>query len=206
MRAVLIFILALTFIWGCTGQKNELETLVGYMTGTFSTAEQAQSDTNYYNITLHQVRIWPGRTDGYWLYVEQAASDRIEQPYRQRVYHLAQVSDSTYQSTVYALKNPEKYIGDWEKANPLEDIDPGSLTERDGCAVILQKYGTDTFVGSTESLRCDSNLRGAAYSTSIVLITPTQMYSWDRGFDIDGDQVWGARDGGYVFKKESMKK
>jgi len=203
MRYGLILLLVLVVLWACTPQYNDIETLVGYMTGTFSTSEQAQSDTNYYDITLHQVRIWQDRTDGYWLYVEQAASDRMEEPYRQRVYHLAQVSDSTYQSTVYALQNPEKYIGDWEKDNPLADLDPESLTERDGCAVILQKYGSDTFVGSTESLRCDSNLRGAAYATSIVLIAPTQMYSWDRGFDIDGNQVWGARDGGYIFKKVS---
>jgi CpeT protein len=204
MRVGLPFILIFILMWGCAPQQSELGTLVDYMTGTFSTSEQAQSDTNYYDITLHQVHIWKDRTDGYWLYVEQASSDRVEQPYRQRVYHLAQISDSTYQSTVYALQNPEKYIGDWSKENPLADMGPESLSERDGCAVILQKYGADTFVGSTESLRCDSNLRGAAYATSIVLITPTQMYSWDRGFDINGNQVWGSRDGGYIFKKISQ--
>jgi len=36
-----------------------------------------------------------------------------------------------------------------------------------------------------------------------VVITETQMVSWDRGFDAGGKQVWGAEKGGYVFKKLS---
>jgi hypothetical protein len=27
------------------------------------------------------------------------------------------------------------------------------------------------------------------------------MISWDRGFDADGNQVWGAEGGGYVFHR-----
>jgi hypothetical protein len=28
------------------------------------------------------------------------------------------------------------------------------------------------------------------------------ILSWDRGFDANGNQVWGAEKGGYIFKKD----
>ena len=39
----------------------------------------------------------------------------------------------------------------------------------------------------------------AAYATSEVVIIPGRIESWDRGFDADGNQVWGAASGPYVF-------
>jgi hypothetical protein len=189
-------------LYACVPQQDDLATLAKFTTGTFSTAEQARADTNFADISLHQARIWSERTDGYWFYVEQAEAENAGKPYRQRVYHLEQTSDSTFTNTVYTMANPQKYIGAWKQSAAFSEMTPDALKEREGCAVILQKYGEETFVGSTESLRCDSNLRGAAYATSIVLITPNQIYSWDRGFDLNGQQVWGAQAGGYIFKKQ----
>jgi CpeT protein len=34
-----------------------------------------------------------------------------------------------------------------------------------------------------------------------VLLESTRMSSWDRGFDAEGRQVWGATGGAYVFNK-----
>jgi hypothetical protein len=44
-------------------------------------------------------------------------------------------------------------------------------------------------------------LRGASYATSEVVITDEQLLSWDRGWDANGKQVWGAETGGYIFVK-----
>ena len=52
-------------------------------------------------------------------------------------------------------------------------------------------------------MACASDLRGAAYATSEVTITPQFVLSWDRGFDNTGKQVWGATEGPYVFLRES---
>jgi len=185
----------------CVPATDDLDTLADYMTGSFSSAEQAKSDTNFSDIRLQQARIWPNRTDGYWFYVEQAAAENLDRPYRQRVYHLFQKSDSLLQSTVYTLPNPSDFVGAWENPTVLAELTPEDLTEREGCAIILKKYGNEAFVGSTESLRCDSKIGGASFATSIVLINATEIYSWDRGFDMEGNQVWGARTGGYIFKK-----
>jgi len=67
--------------------------------------------------------------------------------------------------------------------------------------VILRKTADGVFEGSTVGKGCASELRGASYATSEVRITPEQLLSWDRGFDAQGKQVWGATKGGYVFKK-----
>ena len=42
------------------------------MTGTFSTAVQATEDPEFFDLSLHIKPIWTDRTDGRWLYVEQA--------------------------------------------------------------------------------------------------------------------------------------
>jgi hypothetical protein len=34
-------------------------------------------------------------------------------------------------------------------------------------------------------------------------MTPSQLLSWDRGYDKEGKYVWGAEKGGYVFDKIS---
>ena len=68
---------------------DELDTLVEWMTGSFSSQAQAQADERYYDIRLEMVPIWTDRDDGRWLYVEQAAASALERPYRQRIYRVA---------------------------------------------------------------------------------------------------------------------
>lgn len=180
-----------------------LQRLTSWMVGSFSSQEQAEQDTNFYDIRLHMVQIWPERSDGVWLYVEQAAARALERPYRQRVYRLNRIDDSTLASTVYSFNNPLRYAGAWDQANALATLTPDSLQERNGCAILLKISGLDKFIGSTVGKNCTSELRGAAYATSKVIITATTLMSWDRGFAANGQQVWGAVSGGYIFKKLS---
>ncbi len=39
------------------------------------------------------------------------------------------------------------------------------------------------------------------YTTSEVVLSSDRMVSWDRGWDAEGKQAWGAEKGGYVFIK-----
>jgi len=65
---------------GCSAEKEpepkvdsatvDFERLLSYMEGSFTSREQSQTDSNYYDIRLEMVRIWKDRNDGYWLYVE----------------------------------------------------------------------------------------------------------------------------------------
>lgn len=188
---------------GCnTGEEknSELQKLKLWMTGSFSSEEQAAADTNFYNIHLEMAQIWNDREDAIWLYVEQAASWSLEKPYRQRVYRLKSITDTSFESAVFTFNDPLRFAGAYKSDNPLAVLTPDSLIERDGCAIIL-KYKGDYFEGSTIDKRCSSELRGASYASSEVRIEETVLTSWDRGFDKNDNQVWGAETGPYIFKK-----
>jgi CpeT protein len=195
-----IYWLLLLFIPLTATASDDYEILTQWMTGSFSSQQQAEADSDFFDIRLKMIRIWPERGDGYWLYVEQAVAAYENKPYRQRVYRVTAEDGGRFISRVFTLEKPLRFAGWWQTPEQFSVLTPDSLQLRDGCAITLQRIG-ETFTGSTTGTGCSSNLRGAAYATSEVRITAGQIYSWDRGFAADGKQVWGAEKGGYMFKK-----
>lgn len=182
-------------------EQDDLSLLASYLEGSFSSEEQSQKDTSYFNIVLHMKRMWHQRTDGIWIYAEQASASAADKPYRQRVYRLTQLSDGSFESAVFTFPDPLKYAGEWKNENPLEDLNPSKLSLRKGCSVFLRKNDDGSFKGSTKGKDCESELRNAKYAASDVIIKKDAMISWDRGFNDKDEQVWGAAKGGYIFKK-----
>lgn len=182
----------------------ELRELAGWMTGSFSSQAQAETHPDhFYDIRLVMTPIWTHRDDGPWLYVEQAAADSLDRPYRQRVYRLRRAADRSVHSEVFTLPgDPLEHAGDWRLERPLADLAPIDLELRQGCDIVLQRINNDTYAGSTRGEECPSQLRGASYATSDVVITPAQLLSWDRGYDANDEQVWGAEAGPYAFLKD----
>ncbi|MBK7140546.1 MAG: chromophore lyase CpcT/CpeT [bacterium] len=187
-----------------------LPRLADMMTGSFSSAEQAAADTAFLDIRVQMMPIWKHLSSAIYIYIEQARADQLDLPYRQRVYRLTQLDDTTLTSQVFELKDRVKAIGAWRKfadskvntgLQYLNSLTPDDLQAREGCTIYLHPEGDSAFVGSTRAQECTSNLRGASYATSEVRIAMDYMYSWDRGFDSTGTQVWGATKGGYWFKK-----
>jgi hypothetical protein len=77
---------------------------------------------------------------------------------------------------------------------------------RAGCAIYLRKKSKNHFSGSTPEKECLSSLRGATYATSEVEIKKNLIESWDRGWNAEDKQVWGAEKGPYLFiKKRKLK-
>jgi len=181
---------------------NDLDQLVGLMSGSFSSMKQSETDKDYFDIRLEMAPIWKNNTNGRWLYVEQAVSTYLNKPYRQRIYHVTQLSDSQFSSAVFELPNPENYIGAYADVTLFNQLNPEDLILREGCAVILKKINNNKYSGSTDTNKCLSSLRGATYATSVVTIESDKIHSWDRGFDKDNKQVWGAEKGAYVFDKD----
>jgi hypothetical protein len=171
------------------------------MTGSFSSQAQAEADTNYFDIRLEMSPLWPERTDGYWLYVEQAVADYLDRPYRQRVYHVTEPEDGRIRSDVYEIPDPLRFAGIWKVSDRLGDLTPDSLALKDGCTVLLERVSGDAFEGGTVGMGCMSSLQGARYATSEVRLTADGLVTWDRGYGPDGNQVWGATEGGYVFDR-----
>ena len=203
LGALLITIAAFTAVTAQNGRlgKKDLKALVARMAGEFSSEEQSKADAAFFNIKLRMKPIWRDRKDGAWLYVEQAAAETEDKPYRQRIYNVFIQGDLTIVSKVYEIQDPAKYIGAWNDSQMLKTLDYASLIERQGCSIILAKRDDGAFAGSTPGKECLSSLRGAAYATSQVEIFADRLISWDRGWDKDGNQVWGAVKGGYIFRK-----
>lgn len=175
--------------------------LAAWMAGSFSSAEQAAADSSYFDIRLHMEPIWEERSDGPWLYVEQAVATSLERPYRQRVYHVTEPEAGLYVSEVYELPgDPLRFAGAWQADSLLAGVTPEQLTARQGCAVHLRwRQESRTYEGRTPGTGCLSSLRGASYATSEVSISCGRIVSWDRGWDDHDLQVWGAEKGGYDF-------
>ena len=184
-----------------------LESLASVMVGSYSSAEQAKNDPEFRDIRMHIARVWPTRQDGPWLYVEQAAAGSLDKPYRQRIYRLVLSTDSkrsegTIESLVFELPgDPLAFSGAWMNSSLFDSIRVSDLLPRDGCTIYLGQVDHLSWQGETGTDSCPNSLRGASYATTQMTITPTEVRLWDRGFDKDGKQVWGAVKAPYQFVK-----
>jgi hypothetical protein len=142
--------------------------------------------------------IW--KKKGHYLYVEQAMFEKQDSPYRVRIYKVSQRNDA-FISEIYTLKNEKEWIGKWKTPEVFDNLTESDIELKPGCEVILKKQANGRFIGQTGEKTCPSELRGASYASSKVTVTPTQILSWDQGFDKNGKQVWGAMKGGYIFDK-----
>lgn len=193
-----------TILMACPSAKDNNQTaqeITQWMTGTFSSAEQASQDPAFYDISLVMYPIWEDDEEASWLYVEQAVTAIRDKPYRQRIYRITTGEDDVVESRVYALHEPSRFIHGWENPDIFSSISSDSLIIREGCAVFLERTSARSFQGATKPNTCVSTLRGASYATSKVEVFQDKIISWDQGWDKDGKQVWGAEKGGYIFKR-----
>ncbi|MCY3001168.1 MAG: chromophore lyase CpcT/CpeT [Planctomycetota bacterium] len=184
---------------------TDLEQLRDWLSGSFSSEAQSAVDPeHYFHIQLHMSPIWQGLEGGAWLYVEQATAAKPDRPYRQRVYRLRSTSDGRLASDVYLLPgDPLVFAGAWRDPNLLAGLTPAQLLPREGCSIFLSRRADGSFAGMTEGRGCASELAGALYATSEVVLTSDSISSWDRGFDSTDKQVWGAELGPYLFIRQA---
>jgi hypothetical protein len=182
--------------------KNELEKFQQLMAGKYDSKAQSLADTNYFNISLVMTPIWKDRTDGKWLYVEQAMASKLDKPYRQRVYHLQHPSSNVYTSDIYTIKDAMSFAGAQNDDAKMQQLSFDKIELKEGCTVTLHTSGNNEYIGGTDADHCPSDLRGAKYATTKITMKNGELISWDQGFDATGKQVWGAEKGGYIFVKQ----
>jgi CpeT protein len=203
----LVFLFLVLIVTACSPVKKsvkvdrELNQFVDLLHGTFSSEAQSKEDTTYFNISLVMVPIWKERTDGQWMYVEQAMATKLDKPYRQRVYRLRHPGENTFTSDIYTIKNALSYAGLHNDKTKLQKLSIDSLELKDGCTVTMIK-NNDVYAGGTDGKSCSSDLRGAKYATTKITMKKGELISWDQGFDANDKQVWGATKGGYIFIKK----
>lgn len=209
-KNILVYSLLLSLLTGCgllkSKQNNqssdkELNKLVELMQGKFSSELQAKNDTSYFNISLIMTPIWSDRTDGKWLYVEQAVASNLDKPYRQRIYHLQQYAKDTFTSSIYTIQNALSFAGLQNDKSKRDQLTFNLIDLKEGCTVTLV-HKNNMYEGGTYEDKCPSDLRGAKYATTKITLKKGELISWDQGFDSTGKQVWGATKGGYIFIKQ----
>jgi hypothetical protein len=180
-------------------EDTELKELFTLMQGSYNSEIQSQVDSSYYNISLHMYPIWEDK--GNFLYVEQALNNMQDKPYRQRIYEVTRTSDSVFSSAVYTLNVDSLWIGKWKTPKAFDSINLKDIALKEGCEVNLKRVAPKHFIGKTGDSSCVSTMRGASFARSEVEVLEDKIISWDRGFDADGNYVWGAEKGAYIFNK-----
>lgn len=209
MNIHLIIALFSIFFIGCASTNTQtnsskdpaLQEFARMLIGEFSSKEQSLQDTTYLNIHLSMSRIWDDDKSAIWLYVEQAMDAKRDKPYRQRVYKLNHPRKDIFTSEIYTLKNQERFIGLQNDPTKRTMITPDMIELKDGCTVTMNK-SIGIYIGGTDADKCPSDLRGASYATTKIILKENMLESWDQGFDKNGVQVWGATKGGYIFVRE----
>ena len=181
------------------------EEVAALLAGTFDSKAQAEANPDGFRaVRLVSVRVPKSRlgSGAPVLYLEQALLSTPDKPYRQRFYRIEETADGGVVSRIFEPKEPVAVSGKWRDPSDLALYGPGDVVERIGCAVRLKKTAQG-WEGGTEGTSCPSALSGARYATSRVRLAEGRTESWDRGYDLEDRQVWGAKEGPYVFERRS---
>lgn len=181
-------------------ELNLVDEMVEQLSGSFDSSLQASQNPEYFSVSLKTCSVLVPELGNSVLYVEQSLVDKLNQPYRQRLYVITEGIGSDVASHIYELVNPDRFIGLCDSNDNIE-IALDELSEKEGCTVNLNWNGVG-FVGQTDTGTCLSTMNGATYATSEVTTDGFSITSWDRGWDNNDNQVWGAENGAYIFVRK----
>ncbi|MBW4550184.1 MAG: chromophore lyase CpcT/CpeT [Aphanocapsa sp. GSE-SYN-MK-11-07L] len=182
-------------------QTEEVATL---LEGIMDTSAQAIANPKAPNVrmTTCRVRVTDAnpKSEAIFLYQEQALAEDLAKPYRQRFLKiLSDRSIQSIQSLSFKPAEPAAWNGFCNQPNSariLTSKDLGSPV----CSVIL-KRSTQGYVGSTPVEGCPANFKGAVRITNQIELNRSGMKTWDRGFNAQGEQVWGAKSESYQYQR-----
>lgn len=176
-----------------------LDRYMSLRTGSFTSADQAAVDSRYDTAIWHVSEVWAGsEPERRWLYLE-AWLDGAEAPYMQRLSSVSDAGDGTLVSRRYRLADAKAFLDFHSREQALPTREALTLTELHGCDAVIVPAGDNRFEGGTFGNRCGNQYKGASYAISRSVLHSDGMTNWDRGFDANGDLVWGPAEGGYRF-------
>lgn len=180
----------------------EIDAIAAHLVGQMETVPHPER--SQVRMTTCVVSQTPFHYDTY-LYQEQALVKTLEQPYRQRLLLLAPVQDSLaeevrqVESRAFRIEDQAMWVGLCDRPASEQAAVLEALGER-VCSVLIEPV-EHIYVGQTPPEGCPSNFRGAVSISNTVILHEFGMDTWDRGFDAEGNQVWGAKeDDPYQFR------
>ncbi|MGB3535895.1 MAG: chromophore lyase CpcT/CpeT [Microcoleaceae cyanobacterium] len=212
-RLIVISTFSTILTIGC-GVKNgsiqhQTEEVAGYLEGIMDTTEQAAAISDAASVRMttceievEEIETTNQQTQFIFLYQEQALTNKLDQPYRQRFLKIS--PDENYQqveSASFKLIQPKKYVGFCDQPESERVIKAEELGESN-CSVFLQKQESG-YLGKTPPEGCETNFRDAVKVTNTIILNEMGMDTLDRGFNAEGKQVWGAENRPYQFRRSS---
>jgi hypothetical protein len=132
-----------------------------------------------------------------YLYQEQALAQELHKPYRQRILELSyRPFSQTVRSRSFKLRQPNAQINFCDRDDRVLQL---SDFPEVVCSVFL-KENSQGFSGTTPANGCPTQARGAAFIRNRIDLHGLGMDTWDRGFDVKGQQIWGAKTEAYKFR------
>lgn len=186
--------------------EQEVRDVVSHLVGVMDTSAQAAANPKAPNVRMTTCKVTVENADAslntrpsVFLYQEQALSQRLSAPYRQRFLQIAASADGqSVESRAFRPPKPETLVGLCDRPEAKRVVRQSDLGEYT-CSVFLKPEG-ENYLGETPSAGCPTNFRGAVRITNTITLHKTGMDTQDRGFDADGKLVWGAREQSYQFR------
>jgi hypothetical protein len=185
--------------------EKQVKDVVSHLVGVMDTSAQAAATPNAPNVRMTTCQVTVENADALntaptvFLYQEQALSQKLTAPYRQRFLQISPSTDGqTVESMAFKPPTPETLIGLCDRPEAKRLVQQSQLGER-ACSVFLKPSG-ENYVGETPPEGCPTNVRGAVRITNTIVLHKAGMDTLDRGFDAAGNRVWGAKDQPYQFR------
>lgn len=179
--------------------KADLEAFALLVDRHFRTAE---TDTE--NIVLdRRIRLNNPLGNGIWFYAQLNTGQDLKL-YRQRLNQLTLSADgNAIIQTSYVLKEPQKFVDTWTKAELLNDLNSEDYKPffENGCEQVWKKTAGGSWYGrvNPDSCTIQSKRRNKQIRIESEGLLSTEQYQTnERGFEMDGTFLWGTKPGEYI--------
>lgn len=196
-----------------TTRRDHARAVAQALTGEkYSTEQAARDPMTYFNLRLLTCPAAVLPDGGQVLYFEQAFWRTSERPYRQRFYNVKPCPKEMkcdVEVGSYAIRDVEEYKNFCDRPKnqrPQSDEVIKDMAEHLNTVYLstCERGRRCLYEGSTPPGGFPNSWNGASRCTSELTIYKNgEVHCWDRAYDDDGNQVWGARQGPYEFKPTS---
>lgn len=191
--------IATTKIWALP--VNHRDAVVEHLEGTMTASVQPQDDAPIIQVQMTTCRVdVPQNTNSIVLYQEQGIVGELDRPYRQR---FLEITSDRHNDLVYSRSYKPSNLEDWRnfcnRNFQNRTVSQDNLREL-VCTVTLKPF-LNVYSGTTPLEVCQAEVRGAVKITNSIILHQEGMDTWDRCFDESGNQVWGAEDEAYQFRR-----
>lgn len=180
------------------------------LTGEKYSKDQASRDPdNYFNIRMLTCPAAELVDGSNVLYYEQAFWRSPQKPFRQRLLMTKPCPKELkcdVELSTYAIRDMEEYKNFCDRPKdqrPQPEEVIGDIGEH-LTTIHLKRCSRGKrclYEGSTPPGGFPNSWNGATYCTSeLAVMKNNEIHTWDRGYDDDGNQVWGQKEGPYEFK------